>query len=1133
MKNTGLKQWLSKLSRARNKEDAALSEGTNHFSDDNRPFVTRTEKRFRAIYEYAPIMIDAFLEDGRCVLWNRECEKQLGFSREEMLKSKDPLFLVYPDKKTRDDVLKTIIKRDGIFREFSVTAKDGTIRHQMWANYGLPDKTIIAIGYDVTQRKHSEERLAKINECFLSFGPNPLENINRLTGLCGELLKGDGAIYNRLEGENLNSLGRWHLPADYRPIDKAEGHICYDVIKEGGAEFSIINDLPGTKYFKTDPWVAPYHLKTYVGKTVQFGGQRVGALCVVYTKDFVPSQEDKQILRLIAAAVGIEEKRREVEMSLKRRVAFEALLGNIAYNFTNLASDSINWGIEETLEMIGKFVGAQRSYIFLVSEDQTQADLVYEWIAKDVAPRSERIQKLLAKDFPWATQKLKRKEVIEISKEEDLPLEAEGLKRLLRKQNVQAMICAPLILEGRLFGFLGFDSVGAPREWDQEVRDLLKIVGEILTSTLERKNTEELLREREVKFEKQKTALLELAKHEILEEEDFDVTLRDITEIAAQATDLARVGIWAYDEEKKLIHCLDLFEKSKRCHVKGERLFEKDAPLYFKAMKEDRTIVAHDTISHPHTQELLASYIRPQGISSMLDAPIRLEGKTIGVVCLEHCGPPRHWTNEEQSFAASLSDAVSLTIEQRRKRRADEALRSSQATLKEVLDLSPNFIFAKDIEGRFIIVNEAVAEAYGTTVEDLIGKADGDFNKNEEEVRAFRKDDLEVLRTGKSKFIPEERITDASGRVRYLQTTKIPFKIPGTDRPAILGVSVDISLRKEAEEALRQSTQRFKDIAENASEWIWEVDLQGRYTFSSNVVERILGYTAEEMLNKYFYDFFHPDYRDELKNKAFEAFTRKESFTEFINPNLHKNGETVWVMTSGVPILDDKGNLIGYRGADVDITQRKKDREELEEHKKHLELLVEERTRELRQSERLAATGRLAASIAHEINNPLQGIMTHLEIIKENLPEDFSKQKNYDFVKANLEKISGIVRKLLETYRMPEANKEEVFIHDLVEKVIAFLEPQLRDKKITVKLNFAKDLPVVRGWPQQLHQVLLNLILNARDSIKKKGEIIITTKHTNNCIKIGSRIQAGGSNPATLSTFSIRSSPQNRNPGRG
>ena len=155
----------------------------------------------------------------------------------------------------------------------------------------------------------------------------------------------------------------------------------------------------------------------------------------------------------------------------------------------------------------------------------------------------------------------------------------------------------------------------------------------------------------------------------------------------------------------------------------------------------------------------------------------------------------------------AIRGTVGIALDITDARRADRALRESEARLRQVIDLVPHFIFAKDEEGRFLLANRAVAEAYGTTVDGLMGRTDADFARSEEEVRHFREDDLEVIRSGQPRVVLEEPITDTRGRVRHLQTTKIPFTFSGTGRPAVLGVSIDISERKAAEEALRRAAK--------------------------------------------------------------------------------------------------------------------------------------------------------------------------------------------------------------------------------------------------------------------------------------------------------------------------------------
>jgi two-component system cell cycle sensor histidine kinase/response regulator CckA len=158
---------------------------------------------------------------------------------------------------------------------------------------------------------------------------------------------------------------------------------------------------------------------------------------------------------------------------------------------------------------------------------------------------------------------------------------------------------------------------------------------------------------------------------------------------------------------------------------------------------------------------------------------------------------------EQLIFTAYLRDITE-------RKRAEDELAKQRSFLRQVIDLIPNFIFANDRQGRFTLVNQAVAEAYGKTVDEILGKTDGDFNSNQEEVEHFRRDDLEVINTLQEKFIPEEVITDARGQLRWLQTIKRPIVSPNGKADQILGIATDITARKQAEEALLQSEEQLR-----------------------------------------------------------------------------------------------------------------------------------------------------------------------------------------------------------------------------------------------------------------------------------------------------------------------------------
>ena len=170
---------------------------------------------------------------------------------------------------------------------------------------------------EIAERKRAEGRLAKLNECLLSFGADPNENINRLVAVCGEQLGATCALYNRLEDGKLLALGQWNVPADFTPVDTPDGHICYDVIRGSRSAVHVIRNLPATVYAHTDPNVLRYGLKTYVGKPVWFGEAFAGSLCVLYCEDRAPSDEDLKFLGIVASAIAVEEERKRAEEALR------------------------------------------------------------------------------------------------------------------------------------------------------------------------------------------------------------------------------------------------------------------------------------------------------------------------------------------------------------------------------------------------------------------------------------------------------------------------------------------------------------------------------------------------------------------------------------------------------------------------------------------------------------------------------------------------------------------------------------------------------------------------------------------------------------------------------------------------
>jgi len=185
----------------------------------------------------------------------------------------------------------------------------------------------------------------------------------------------------------------------------------------------------------------------------------------------------------------------------------------------------------------------------------------------------------------------------------------------------------------------------------------------------------------------QQQALLKLSKNQWLA--GHNAVLESIqlaTEVAAKTLAVQRCSVWLYDELKSSIRCFDLYDASKNEHESGAVLNSSDFPRYFEALLKQRIIPASDAETNPFTCEFTDSYLKPNGISAMLDAPIWLGGNTIGVFCCEHVGKEREWEIDEENFAASVADFASIAFELAKHRQTSDELRQHKDRLESTIN---------------------------------------------------------------------------------------------------------------------------------------------------------------------------------------------------------------------------------------------------------------------------------------------------------------------------------------------------------------------------------------------------------------------------------------------------------------
>jgi PAS domain S-box-containing protein len=226
-------------------------------------------------------------------------------------------------------------------------------------------------------------------------------------------------------------------------------------------------------------------------------------------------------------------------------------------------------------------------------------------------------------------------------------------------------------------------------------------------------------------------------------------------------------------------------------------------------LEDKKALSFEDLVARTHPDDRAGMLLEVQGAEAA-GRPFEGEFRTVLPTGEEQWLLVRGSTvSENSSHPRRLGAVWDIT----KRKRAEESLEKERSFLRQVIDTEPNFIFAKDREGRFTLANKAVADAYGTTVENLLGKTDADFNPNPQEVESFRQVDLKVLDTLQERFIPEERITDSRGQVHWLQTVKRPIIESDGSARQVLGASTDITQRKQAEMELREQRAELAHVA--------------------------------------------------------------------------------------------------------------------------------------------------------------------------------------------------------------------------------------------------------------------------------------------------------------------------------
>jgi two-component system cell cycle sensor histidine kinase/response regulator CckA len=394
--------------------------------------------------------------------------------------------------------------------------------------------------------------------------------------------------------------------------------------------------------------------------------------------------------------------------------------------------------------------------------------------------------------------------------------------------------------------------------------------------------------------------------------------------------------------------------------------------------------------------------------------------------------------------------------------------------LSEAVEQSPVGIFIASAEGAVEYGNRRFVEATGSALVQMKPGFLGQFlaetwDLDVEQIR----DVLAGVFQGLS-WRGEVKTSRKEGPPQWEHVTLSPIADATGAVTHLLGFREDISERKHVMEALRVSEERYRNLVETSSDWIWEVDCQGHYTYASPRIREILGYTPEQVLGRTPFDFMSQDEAVRVKDLFAAAVREGRPFSGLENTNGHKDGRQVILESSGVPLFDSEGRLTGYRGMDRDVTLRRQ-----------LEF-------QLRQSQKLDAVGQLAGGVAHDFNNILAAIMMNFELLREDPHLSPESRESLKELEVDMRRAAGVTRQLLMFSRQSVLDLRTLNLNEVVENLLKMLRRLVGER---VELDFVPSsrIPSVGADPGMLEQVILNLVVNARDAMPRGGRISIRT----------------------------------------
>ena len=473
--------------------------------------------------------------------------------------------------------------------------------------------------------------------------------------------------------------------------------------------------------------------------------------------------------------------------------------------------------------------------------------------------------------------------------------------------------------------------------------------------------------------------------------------------------------------------------------------------------------------------------IRGEGIGQKVCTEMSIQIPQGRVKEMEVCVAPTRSEDGRIKTYAYLRDITE-------RKRFERDLKESEEKYRNLFERVRHGLFISTKEGRFLDCNLALLEMLG-------------YSNKEEFLQIEIAEDLYAESDDRKNF---QRLVENHGFVKDLE---IEFKKKGGEKITVLltahakkdekgtvigyeGLNIDISDRKRMERELKEANEFLMNLIESSVDGIIVTNMKGEILMFNRGAENLLGYKAEEMIGKMNIRAIYPpgmakEVMQKLRGPDYGGVGKLTSFPIF---HRKKGGDLIEGDLSASIIYNDEGREIATVGIFKDLSERLRIERELQ------------KTREaLLQSEKLAAMGRLTSQIAHELNNPIYGIMNTLELLKTEIPPESKRRRILDLSLSEIQRLSEMLRNMLSFSKPEEETRKRIHMNELTEGILLMMEKQLREAGIRVETSFEGKLPEVMASTNQMRQVLLNLFKNAKEAMPKGGTLTVrTASHADN-----------------------------------